>query len=117
MSPAATIAPLPADVDAWAATQPGFAAYLAGAAQQPGITVSAVVVGWTRADLTQHFAQIPDPAVSSEAANFLRGLLAAYGAILVRVYQFTFTQPTPASVAAAAAVQAAANNPAAWAIS
>src|SRR6185312_12654112 len=106
--------PATTDSDTWVAGQSALTQWFSSAVLNPGTQVTAIIVGWTRGDGTQHFLHIQNPAQDPQSSAVLRGLVAEYGSILVRVYQFTFTAPTPASLAAAQALQDAANNPANW---
>lgn len=109
-----TVPPTTADLDTWVAGQQGLLQFLGSAVVSPGTQQRAIIVGWTRNDASQGFAHIPDPRTSAEASMMLRGLVAAYGAVTVRVYQFTFAPPAPAALAAPQAIQDQANNPANW---
>lgn len=119
-------APLPppaaADIDAYMLDTAMIAQFIsqAEASQASGvstpISMRAVVFGWTNHDGTFGFTapgQL-DPAADGQSTLTARGLVAEYGAVVARVYQWTFTPLAVADVAAPDSVQAAANDPATW---
>ena len=110
----ATVPPTTAQIDTWVDGQPALAQLIQNATQQPGTPILAVICAWTQNDTTAQFRHIPRPDQNAESADFVRGLVATYGAVTLRAYSFTWTQPTAASIASNAAVQSALNNPANW---
>jgi len=111
-----TVPPAAAQIDAWVDGQPGLAQLIQNAVQQPGQPVTAVIVAWTQNDTTAQFRHIPRPDQNGESADFVRGLVATYGAVTLRAYSFTWAQPTAASIASPAGTQTAVNNPANWVV-
>jgi len=80
-------------------------------------TMRAVAVAWTNHDGTTGFngINVYDPTANPMDTVACRGLIAEYGAIVIRIYEWTVNPPTLAQVTADAATQAAANDASAWA--
>ncbi len=80
---------------------------------------SAWVVAWTQNDSTKMFFQTltnPVGAASSDPQTFawLTGLVDMYGQVNIREYDYTFTSPDLAGLAADSGQQAVVNDTANW---
>lgn len=79
-------------------------------------TLTATVLAWTNHDGTMGLSAPGqyDPAANGGDTVTARGLIAEYGAVVARVYEWNWSVPSIASLVAPDAVQAAANDPATW---
>jgi len=81
----------------------------------PPVTLRVTVVAWTQHDGTLGTMFGIDPTANPPDTVTCRGLIAEYGAVVVRVYEWLASLPAIAQVTADAATQAAANDASAWA--
>lgn len=123
-----TTPPTAADIDAQA--DAGFSGGILGSLWDQGIssgtsdgTFTTIVVAYTQNDLTPQLLGIGDPREDFGTVLLLRGLLAAYGNVLLReyVYDYSFTATpwtqaamTTADFVADSTEQAAINDQANW---
>ena len=117
--PAPLAPPTPAQVDAAVASQVAsyFQSYAAMNLQnnQDSFTLRSVVVAWTQHDGTLNYTLNDcDPTLNGPDTVTCRGLIAEYGAVVIRVYEWPVSLPSLAEVTAPDVVQAAANDPAQW---
>jgi len=116
-------APLPPptadEVDAAVASQVAsyFQSYAAMNLQnnQDLFMLRSVVVAWTQHDGSLNYMiDSCDPTVNGGDTVTCRGLVAEYGAVVIRVYEWAVALPSLAEVTAPDEVQDAANDPAQW---